>query len=37
MGEVREVETPERLNLQEVEVRVQPVRSCRLPEGLYYL
>lgn len=35
MGEVREVETPECSNSQEVEVSVQPFRSCRLPKGLY--
>ncbi|VUZ83936.1 hypothetical protein MELA_00295 [Candidatus Methylomirabilis lanthanidiphila] len=35
MGEVREVETPERVNSQEVEVSLQPFRSCRLPKGLY--
>lgn len=35
MGEVREVGTPERSNSQEVEVCVQPFRSCRLPKGLY--
>ncbi len=35
MGAVREVETPECSNSQEVEVSVQPFRSCRLPKGLY--
>lgn len=34
MGDVREVETLERGNSQEVEVSLQPFRFCRLPKGL---